>query len=160
MQCAKTTIGIRKMNKFASTVIAFFVLLLPLQKSACASESKSYGNLKVKTLISVYDGDTFKVNLSRFHPIMGEIMSIRIAGIDTPEIRGSKEHIKKLAQKAKARTEAILQGADLIELKNIRRGKYFRIIADVYADGKNLGDLLISEGLAKPYDGGKRPSWN
>jgi micrococcal nuclease len=39
------------------------------------------------------------------------------------------------------------------------RGKYFRILADVYVDGENLTDLLISAGHARPYDGGKREGW-
>lgn len=38
-------------------------------------------------------------------------------------------------------------------MRNINRGKYFRIAADVYIDGKNLGDILIKNNLAIFYDG-------
>lgn len=41
----------------------------------------------------------------------------------------------------------------------MQRGKYFRFIADVYIDGKNLANLLIEHNLARPYQGGKRQSW-
>jgi endonuclease YncB( thermonuclease family) len=46
-----------------------------------------------------------------------------------------------------------------IILKNMRRGKYFRIVADVIIDDVNLGDELLSQGLAQRYDGGKKPKW-
>lgn len=40
------------------------------------------------------------------------------------------------------------------------RGKYFRIVADVYLDGKNLGDILVKEDHAVAYDGGtKTKDW-
>ena len=38
----------------------------------------------------------------------------------------------------------------------MKRGKYFRITADVIADDKNLSDLLIKAGTAIRYDGGKK----
>ena len=38
----------------------------------------------------------------------------------------------------------------------MERGKYFRIAADVYVDGENLGDLLIEAGVAIRYNGGKK----
>ena len=41
----------------------------------------------------------------------------------------------------------------------MKRGKYFRIIADVEVDRKDLGQLLINKILAKKYDGGKREKW-
>ena len=31
---------------------------------------------------------------------------------------------------------------------NMMRGKYFRIVADVYADGENLAEALIDTGIA------------
>ena len=41
----------------------------------------------------------------------------------------------------------------------MRRGKYFRIVADVYVDDELFADILIDKKLAKPYDGGTRPTW-
>lgn len=48
-------------------------------------------------MVSVYDGDTFKVNIDDYPAIVGEAISIRIRGIDAPEIRG-----KCLSEKVKA----------------------------------------------------------
>ena len=47
-----------------------------------------------------------------------------------------------------------LRTAQSIPLKNVERGKYFRIVARVEADGQDVSDLLIQEGLAVAYDGG------
>ena len=50
----------------------------------------------------------------------------------------------------------ILKSAEHITLKNMERGKYFRIAADVLVDGEDLGNMLIEAGLAVRYDGGKK----
>ena len=52
--------------------------------------------------------------------------------------------------------EDFLKDAERIDLKNMGRGKYFRIVADVYADGENLAEVLIDTGMAVRYDGGKK----
>ena len=50
----------------------------------------------------------------------------------------------------------ILKDAEQITLKNMERGKYFRIAADVFVDGENLANVLIEAGMAISYDGGKK----
>ena len=50
----------------------------------------------------------------------------------------------------------ILKDAEQITLKNMERGKYFRIAAEVIIDGESLGDMLIEAGVAVRYDGGKK----
>ena len=111
-------------------------------------------------IVSIYDGDTFKIDLAGVHPLFGDDVSVRLFGVDTPEIRGSEDRVKVLAEKARKLTEQALMGAAKIELKNPQRGKYFRIIAEVYVDGKPLAELLMKAGLAKAYDGeGARPIW-
>ncbi len=47
----------------------------------------------------------------------------------------------------------ILSNAKKIELHNIQRGKYFRIVADVIADGISIKSELIKSKLAYSYDG-------
>ena len=122
-----------------------------------SASNQTYGNIVVSRLVSVYDGDTFRVDIDSFPPIIGSNMPIRIYGLDTPEIRGTRT--KELADRAKSVTRSMLKKAKVIELRDMRRGKYFRIIADVWVDGKNLGQYLIDQGLAKPYFGGKRAKW-
>ena len=47
-----------------------------------------YGTVTVSKVISVYDGDTFRVNIDSLPPIVGKNIPIRVNGVDTPEIQG------------------------------------------------------------------------
>jgi len=124
-----------------------------------AGSKKTYGDAVVEQVTSVYDGDTFRCNIAGWPPIIGHRIGIRINGIDTPEMRDSRPEIRELARQAKMFTVGKLRAAKRIELRNMRRGKYFRIVADVYVDGKSLARMLLEAGMAKSYDGGKKPKW-
>ena len=50
----------------------------------------------------------------------------------------------------------ILKDAERITLKNMARGKYFRIAAGVIVDGDKLADMLTEAGMALRYDGGTK----
>jgi len=116
--------------------------------------------LQASDIVSVYDGDTFKVDLAGIHPVFGDDVSIRVNGIDTPEITGETDEVEALARKARDFVKDKLAAANQIELRNPQRGKYFRILADVYVDGASLAEALKGVGLAKAYDGsGKKPTW-
>jgi len=129
-------------------------LLFALTSTAFASGN--YGSVVISEVTSVYDGDTFRVNIPDFPELIGRKIGIRINGIDTPEIKGKCEQEKQLALVAKQFTMKMLTKANMVELRNLQRGKYFRIVADVYADGVNVGDELVKESLAVFYDGGKK----
>ena len=136
--------------KHYSYSILFF-LLLPSYSTA-----KSFGDYQNPIYVRNYDGDTITFNLPDLHPIIGEKISVRVNGIDTPEIKGNCEKEKYHAQQAKEMVADILKDAEQITLKNIERGKYFRIAADVLVDGEDLGDMLVEAGVAVRYDGGKK----
>jgi len=53
----------------------------------------------------------------------------------------------------------MIRSAKVIELRNMQRGKYFRIVADVFLDDQSLADALVKKGLARPYDGGRKGKW-
>ena len=94
------------------------------------------------------------------HPIIGDDMGIRVRGLDTPEIRGRCDREKELARQARDYARTILERAERIDLVDIERGRYFRIVATVLVDGVDLAEILIDAGLAVPYDGnGPRPDW-
>lgn len=42
--------------------------------------------------------------------------------------------LKKMARVAKQETVKLLRGSKVIELQNMKRGKYFRIMPDVFID--------------------------
>ncbi len=52
-------------------------------------------------LYSVYDGDTFKVSLACRYPLFCKKISVRVNGIDCPELRTKDICEKQTAQKAK-----------------------------------------------------------
>ena len=131
-------------------------LLLICFMPVTAFSDKTYGSVAIAEVTSIYDGDTFRANIPDYPPIVGQHMSVRIYGVDTPEMRGKCEQEKMLAGKAKQYTVKKLRSAKTIELRNMQRGKYFRILADVYTDGHSVGEGLVREGLAVVYDGGKK----
>lgn len=138
------------------------IVLIVLISFICfgLKKQKEYGSVLVDEIVRVYDGDTFYCNVNQWPPILGENIGVRIYGIDTPEIRGSSPEIKEYAYKAKSVVLEKLKNSKCVILKNIKRGKYFRVVADVECDGKDLASILINKGLAKPYYGQTKDQWD
>ena len=113
-------------------------------------------NFRCVKYIRNYDADTVTFNIPNIHPIVGNKVNIRVNGVDTPEIRTKNQCEKKKAVIAKKYAQTFLKNAKVINLENIQRGKYFRIVADVIIDGKSLTEMLLVKGLAYPYDGGTK----
>jgi micrococcal nuclease len=133
-----------------------FTLFLILTLLYSPAYAKSFGDYEGAIYVRNYDGDTITFNLPGLHPIIGEKISIRVNGIDTPEIKGKCEKEKYDAKQAKEMVVDILKGAEQVSLRNMERGKYFRIAADVIVDGESLGEMLIRAGMAIRYDGRKK----
>ncbi len=139
--------------------LLIFLIFIPLLCSNARAKD-GYGNLDNVKYVKNYDGDTITFNISYLHPIIGENISVRVNGIDTPEIKGRCEKEKIDARIVKTFVNSELKNAKTIDLVNINREKYFRILADVIYDGKNLKQELIKNGLAIEYNGGtKLKNW-
>ena len=138
-----------------SRLICASLITLSLSTQA----APQYGTVTVSKVISVYDGDTFRVNIDSLPPIVGKNISIRVNGVDTPEIRGKCQYEKNLALEARDFVRAKLSNAKEIKLTNLQRGKYFRVVANVVVDGVSLEQELLDNKLAYRYDGGKKLSW-
>jgi micrococcal nuclease len=112
--------------------------------------------IKYGKVIKIYDGDTITI-AAKFPNTEGPIyrFSVRLNGIDTPEIRGNTPNERELAKQAKNALQERLYGK-IVELRNVSNEKYGRILADVYLDGENISQWLISQHLAVAYDGGKK----
>lgn len=93
------------------------------------------------------------MSLPGLPPVFGDHILVRLAGIDTPEIKGRCDREKHLAREARDLVRSVLRQATEIRLAEPGRDKYFRIDARVVADGQDLGTLLIERGLAVPYNG-------
>ena len=127
--------------------------------ASSAALAVEYGTFTVSKVISVYDGDTFRVDIDELSPIAGKNIPIRVNGVDTPEIQGKCDSEKELAIEVRDYVAGLLDNADEILLVNTERGKYFRILAVVMIDGVNLAELLIDNGLGYAYEGDTKKSW-
>jgi len=136
-----------------------FISLLLIVLSLTTQAKPQYGTVTVSKVISVYDGDTFRVNIDSLPPIVGKNIRIRVNGIDTPEIRGKCQYEKNLALKARDFVRNKLANAKEIKLTNLQRGKYFRVVANVVVDRVSLEQELLDNKLAYEYSGGKKLSW-
>lgn len=109
---------------------------------------------------SCYDGDTARVC---FVDRIGNSVRIlvRIAGIDTPEVRTSSEKEKALAVRAKKRLEDAVAGR-FITIRNPKTDKYGRCLSDVdVGEIKSVTDYMLADPeICVPYTGGKKVSWD
>ena len=102
-------------------------------------------------VVSVYDGDTLNVDIDLGFSIWIRDKSLRLYGIDTPEVRGQTRE-QGLAVRDWLR-QRIDQGENiLIQSISDQPDKYGRYLAILYIDGVNINRLLIDEGLARPYN--------
>ena len=96
----------------------------------------------------IIDGDTFA---------MGE-ETIRIADIDTPEVRGRCAHETALAARTTARMEALLAEGPFELVRSGRdEDRYGRKLRIVTRRGRSLGDRLVAEGVARTWTGRREP---
>ena len=120
-----------------------------------------YGSVRVDEIASFYDGDTFTATISEWPPVIGERIKIRISGINAPERRSrcdteaERERERELAADARIYLVERLRSAETIELRRIERGSFFRIIAEVWADGESVGQEMLEVGYALPYQSGQ-----
>lgn len=104
----------------------------------------------------VYDGDTFTVNLPNVPAVFGNEISVRIKGIDSPEIRTTCAYEKEAALLSRSYLTRMLESGQTIYLTNVERDKYFRLLADVSVDGADVATVMISSGHAIEYNGGTK----
>lgn len=110
-------------------------------------------------VVKVYDGDTFTLASKLPYPESPLYrFSIRMNGIDTPEIKGKSEAEKTAAKAAKAALEARILNK-VVTLTNVSLEKYGRVLADVHCDGVCLNSWMIEHGFAVAYDGGTKQAF-
>ena len=102
-------------------------------------------------LIRVIDGDTIEAMVDLGFDVWTK-QTIRLHGIDTPEVRTRNLNEKKLGLAAKERLSeifSICDGKFLLKSRGI--GRYGRCLGILYIKEQNINELLISEGHAKEY---------
>lgn len=99
----------------------------------------------------VIDGDTLVIGSE----------TIRILNIDTPEIHHAQcDAERRLGLVAKHRLEQLIKGEALGVLRGDGRrmkDRYGRTLARLTINGKDVGEMLVVEGLARRWDGKRHP---
>jgi len=135
-----------------------WMLLLTLLTSCAHQASYTPDSFHDVTYVKNYDGDTITFNIEGVHALIGDHIAVRLNGVDTAEMKTSDKCEKAKALEAKRFVKHELIKARRIDLKNIGRGKYFRIVADIHYDGKSLGKELFKRNLGYAYSGGEKPN--
>lgn len=130
----------------------YIFLILFLMSSNCFA----FEDIKNIEYVRNYDGDTITVNIPTYPDIIGKNISVRIIGIDSPEIHGKCELEKEQAIYLREFVKKQLSNAKNIKITNPKRDKYFRILGDIVYDGKSLKDELLATEFVFSYDGGKK----
>ena len=120
-------------------------------------------NYKILPL-RVIDGDTIDAEIDLGFDVKIK-KRIRFMGINTPESRTRDLEEKARGLAAKERVKQLLEGCDNIQLNSYGVGKFGRCLGEILldkVDGKekmtlvSLNKLLVNEGHAVEYNGGKR----
>ena len=107
------------------------------------------------TLDRVIDGDTIDVNIDLGFNVVLSKQRVRLHGIDTPESRTRDLAEKKLGLEAKARLIELC--GENLQLLSLGKGKYGIILGIPHTtDGEDICQILIKEGHAVEYYGGKK----
>ena len=113
------------------------------------------------TLVKVLDGDTIDAYIDLGFDLKIK-KRIRYMGIDTWESRTRDLDEKKKGLAAKARNKELLEGGTF-KIISHGTGKFGRVLGEVFienslADGglQSVNQILIDEGHAYEYDGGKK----
>lgn len=141
-------------------MIRYLFVFLALSFFSSVASAAYYGPYVLVAPIAI-DGDTIRAEVPVWPGIDADA-SIRVIGVDTPELTGAKcPEEKSAALKAKAFTDSWLLAHAPIVIGNVIQDKYSgRYDAVVTGrDGERLSDALIQSGNGRKYNGGARGAW-
>lgn len=110
-------------------------------------------------VLKVIDGDTLRVRAQIWIGQSVEV-SVRIAGLDTPELRGRCREEQLQAMLARDELERLVRNGR-VRLFDVDADKYGRrVMARIEnSRGVDLGKRLIEGGFGRAYSGRRRQSW-
>lgn len=100
----------------------------------------------------VIDGDTYQD--------MNTGERVRLENIDTPETgpRARCAAERNLGNRATQQARSFITNARQLDVRRTGRiDRYDRVIAFIEVDGRDLGQMMIAEGLARPWRGRREP---
>lgn len=142
-------------NRVLRASAVLFVLLL-----VCASPALAEPwTVKLRPEIA-YDGDTLYIVVPEL-PTPLRHLSVRVLGVDTPEIHGKCDTERSKAADARAYVRGLFAGVETITIDLVGWDKYGgRVDAHVTTpDGRDLAEVLVAAGLGRPYHGEHRAGW-
>ena len=109
-------------------------------------------------LVRVVDGDTADVLIDLGFDTWRK-SRLRFKGVDTWEkrTRDKEEKVKGIAASAFTQKYLEMNEGNFV-IQSFGKGKYGRVLAEIFIEGedKSLNQLLIENGHAYVYDGGKK----
>jgi len=112
--------------------------------------------IKGGRVIKCYDADTITIaSKLPYNESPLYRLSVRLNGIDAPEIKGKSEEEKEVAKQARDFVSNLVLNK-YVRLENVESEKYGRILADVYIGDVHVNELLVKERYAVKYDGGTK----
>jgi endonuclease YncB( thermonuclease family) len=138
----------------ARSLLAILIVAAP----APAARPENFQGPVAASILRVLDGDTFEAEASVW-PGQTVRVNVRIRGIDAPEMKSRCAAEHRAALRARALLERLL--GPQVSISNIGGAKYYgRVLADVETpDGVPVVAVMLANGLARPYAGGRRRSW-
>jgi micrococcal nuclease len=140
-------------NTLAACLLALAMILAiaAINPSAGAIQTKAVENVQSASAWIAIDGDTIRSPAGVTH---------RIMGMDTPETFQARCNDElALGLMAKMRMEQLLAAGGVTILESGKLDRYGRTLSQVRVGERDIADIMIGEGLARPYAGGKRQSW-
>lgn len=120
-------------------------------------------NVKLNSINSVYDPDTFTGKVNGLPDWVGDNMKFRLYGVDTPERgwRAKCENEKKLEEVGRKFLTEWIDNGKKYHVDILGFDKYGgRYLVNFRIDDEDVAERLIEMGFAKPYFGkGSKPNW-
>jgi micrococcal nuclease len=112
--------------------------------------------IKGGRVIKCYDADTITIaSKLPYNDSPLYRLSVRLNGIDAPEIKGKSVEEKEVAKQARDFVSNLVLNK-YVRLENVESEKYGRILADVYIGDVHVNEMLVKERYAVKYDGGTK----
>ena len=110
--------------------------------------------------IRVIDGDSIVISAHLWLNLYQETV-LRLAHVDAPELRGKCPEEKAKAQEATQFVKRWLEGSAMLTIHDIQQDKFGgRVVGRIVNErNQDLGQLLLANMLARPYEGASRDSW-
>lgn len=99
-------------------------------------------------VVAVVDGDTIDVRMG------SRVESVRLIGIDTPEMQTRERDAQCFGPEASAATRELLEGKVVrleFDASQGRRDRYDRLLAFVWLEDLHVNEWLVRQGYAREY---------